>query len=235
MDDRTALLQNRVLAPMIKLCGIHKSYQTPAGAIPALRGIDLEIFPGEFIVLYGKSGAGKSTLVNMITGIDQPDHGEILVDGAAVHLMNEDQRARWRGRTMGVVFQFFQLMPSISLLRNVTMPMEFCGYLTPAERKHRSLELLEQVGIGDHAGKKPAHISGGQQQRAAIARALANDPPILIADEPTGNLDSKTAMEILDLFTTLIDQGKTILIVTHDKSIEKYASRIVEIKDGVIN
>ncbi len=235
MDDRRTLTQNRFEAPMIQLRGIHKSYQTPAGAIPALRGIDLEIFPGEFLVLIGKSGAGKSTLVNVITGIDQPDDGEILIDGAAVHLMDEDQRARWRGRTMGVVFQFFQLIPSISLLRNITMPMEFCGFLNPTERKRRSLELLEQVGIGDHANKKPAHISGGQQQRAAIARALANDPPILIADEPTGNLDSKTAMEILDLFKSLIDQGKTILIVTHDKSISKYASRLVEIKDGTIN
>lgn len=235
MDDRRTSLQNRLEAPMIHLRGIHKSYQTPAGAIPALLGIDLKVFPGEFLVLIGKSGAGKSTLVNVLTGIDLPDHGEILVDGAAVHLMDEDQRARWRGRTMGVVFQFFQLMPSINLLRNITMPMEFCGYLTPAERKHRSLELLEQVGIGDHANKKPAHISGGQQQRAAIARALANDPPIIIADEPTGNLDSKTAKEILDLFKSLIDQGKTILIVTHDKSVAKYASRIIEIKDGMIN
>ncbi len=235
MEDRRTPLQYRLEAPMIHLSGIYKSYQTPAGAIPALLGIDLKVFPGEFLVLIGKSGAGKSTLVNVLTGIDLPDHGEILVDGAAVHLMDEDQRARWRGRTMGVVFQFFQLMPSISLLRNITMPMEFCGFLTPAERKHRSLELLEQVGIGDHANKKPAHISGGQQQRAAIARALANDPPIIIADEPTGNLDSKTAKEILDLFKSLIDQGKTILIVTHDKSVAKYASRIIEIKDGMIN
>jgi putative ABC transport system ATP-binding protein len=235
MEDRRTPLQYRLVAPMIHLSGIYKSYQTPAGAIPALLGIDLKVFPGEFLVLIGKSGAGKSTLVNVLTGIDLPDHGEILVEGAAVHLMDEDQRARWRGRNMGVVFQFFQLMPSISLLRNITMPMEFCGFLTPAERKHRSLELLEQVGIGDHANKKPAHISGGQQQRAAIARALANDPPIIIADEPTGNLDSKTAKEILDLFMSLIDQGKTILIVTHDKSVAKYASRIIEIKDGMIN
>ena len=151
MDDDRTLLQNRLEVPIIQLRDIYKSYQTPAGAIPALRGIDLEIIPGKFVALFGKSGAGKSTLVNVITGIDRPDRGEILIDGAPVHKMSEDQLARWRGLNMGVVFQFFQLLPSISLLRNVTMPMEFCGLFTIAERKRRSLELLEQVGIGDHA------------------------------------------------------------------------------------
>ena len=219
---------------ILEVRNLFKSYRTPAGEIPALSGVDLTIRQGEFIVVYGKSGAGKSTLVNLITGIDRPDQGEVLVNGNSIQDMDEDQRARWRGLNMGVVFQFFQLLPSINLIRNVTIPMEFCGLYSNKERKARSLDLLKQVGIAEHAHKKPAHISGGQQQRAAIARALANDPPILIADEPTGNLDSHTAKEILDLFSEFTRLGKTLLIVSHDKSIASRADRMVEIADGVI-
>jgi putative ABC transport system ATP-binding protein len=194
----------------------------------------LEVGSGEFVAVIGKSGAGKSTLVNMITGIDRPDRGEISVNGAFFRAMDEDQLARWRGLNMGVVFQFFQLLPSINLIRNVSIPMEFCGLYSARERRQRALELLEQVGISEHAHKRPAHISGGQQQRVAIARSLANDPPIIIADEPTGNLDSRTAGEILELFSELNHRGKTLLIVSHDKAIAHRASRTIMIVDGEI-
>jgi ABC-type lipoprotein export system ATPase subunit len=219
---------------LIELHDLYKSYQTPAGEIPALRGINLKIQEGEFIAVIGKSGAGKSTLVNMITGIDSPDRGEVLINGVPFHSLDDDQLSRWRGINLGIVFQFFQLLPSISLAKNVMIPMEFCNRYSGKERRSRAADLLEQVGIGEHAHKKPAHISGGQQQRAAIARALANDPPILIADEPTGNLDSRTAAEILDLFAVLASQGKTLLIVTHDKSIAAQADRTIELVDGEI-
>jgi len=211
---------------------LRKSYQSPAGPIRALNNINLSLRRGEFVAVMGKSGAGKSTLVNMIAGIDSPDSGEIIIDGVPIHRLNEDERARWRGLNMGIVFQFFQLLPSISLTKNVTIPMEFCNRFTAQERKTRALSLLNQVGILDHANKKPTLISGGQQQRVAVARALANDPTIVVADEPTGNLDSKTACEILDIFSGLSQQGKTILIVTHDKTVAARADRIVSIADG---
>jgi len=217
---------------MIELQNLYKSYKTPAGENPALVDVNLQIQPGEFVAALGKSGAGKSTLVNMITGIDEPNRGQILVNGASLHAMDEDSRSRFRGLNMGIVFQFFQLLPSIDLVRNVIFPMEFCGLFTPQERWERSVELLQKVGLAEHLRKKPALISGGQQQRVAIARALANDAPILIADEPTGNLDSKTATDILDLFAELHRDGKTILIVTHDKAIAGRADRRIEIEDG---
>ena len=221
-----------VQAPLIELRGLKRSYRTPAGEAPALRGVNLQVQPGEFVAVLGKSGAGKSTLVNLLTGIDRPDAGEIIVDGTALHLMSEDRRARWRGLNMGVVFQFFQLLPSIDLVRNITIAMEFCGRYKPRQRRERAMLLLEQVGIAEHAHKTPLEISGGQQQRLAIARALANDPMILVADEPTGNLDSRTTGEILDLFSALRDQGKTLLVVTHDKSIAARASRPLHLVDG---
>jgi ABC-type lipoprotein export system ATPase subunit len=219
---------------VIELHNLVKSYRTPAGAVPALRGLNLSIAKGEFVAVVGKSGAGKSTLVNMTTGIDRPDSGDIIVASTPINTLSEDQRARWRGLNMGVVFQFFQLLPSINLLKNITIAMEFCNRYSPRERKERALYLLEQVGIAEHAHKRPSEISGGQQQRMAIARALANDPPILVADEPTGNLDSRTTVEILDLFSNLVGQGKTLLIVTHDKGVASGATRRIEIADGVI-
>ena len=219
---------------IIELHRLYKSYHTPAGAMPALRGLDLSVAPGEFIAVMGKSGAGKSTLVNMITGIDEPDSGEIIIAGTELHQLSEDDRARWRGLNLGVVFQFFQLLPSINLVKNVTIPMEFCGVYTPKERRERALHILDQVGLADHVYKRPSEISGGQQQRVAVARALANDPPILVADEPTGNLDSRTSDEIMDLFESMVAQGKTLLIVTHDKSVAARAARQVKIVDGLI-
>lgn len=219
---------------VIRLRHVDKSYTMPSGRAPALRSINLEVRPGEFLAVMGKSGAGKSTLVNMITAIDRADGGEIWVAGTPVHRLSEDQRARWRGLHLGVVFQFFQLLPSIDLIKNVIIPMEFAGRYKPKERRERARWLLEQVGLAGHTHKRPAEISGGQQQRVAIARALANDPAVVIADEPTGNLDSRTSGEILDLFSTLAEQGKTLLVVTHDKTVAARASRRVEIVDGII-
>jgi putative ABC transport system ATP-binding protein len=237
MLDAQTILQPTLVETnlgIIELRRLFKSYHTPAGAMPALRGLDLSVMAGEFIAVVGKSGAGKSTLVNMITGIDQPDSGEIIIAGTELHRLSEDQRARWRGLNLGVVFQFFQLLPSISLVKNVTIPMEFCGVYAPKERRERALHILEQVGLAEHVHKRPSEISGGQQQRVAIARALANDPPILVADEPTGNLDSRTSDEIMEVFARMVEQGKTLLIVTHDKSVAARAARQVKIIDGLI-
>jgi putative ABC transport system ATP-binding protein len=235
-DAQTTLRSDLVATDpeIIQLKQLFKSYHTPAGAMPALRGLDLTVAAGEFVAVVGKSGAGKSTLVNMITGIDRPDSGEIVIAGTEVHALTEDDLARWRGLKLGVVFQFFQLLPSINLIKNVTIPMEFCGVFSPKERRERALDILEQVGLAEHVHKRPSEISGGQQQRVAIARALANDPPILVADEPTGNLDSRTSDEIMDLFVGLVERGKTLVIVTHDKSVAGRATRRANIADGLI-
>ena len=176
---------------MIHMKDVYKYYRTPAGDFPALKGIDLGVEKGEFIVVLGKSGAGKTTLVNLITSIDRPSSGEIFVDGIPIHSLTESQKAHWRCSNLGVVFQFFQLLPNLNLVENITIAMDFCNRYSLAEQKTRALSLLDQVGIAEHAYKNPAKISGGQQQRVAIARALANDPPLLVADEPTGNLDSR--------------------------------------------
>jgi putative ABC transport system ATP-binding protein len=211
-----------------------KVYKTAAGDYTALKGIDLRVKHGEFAAVLGKSGAGKSTMVNLITGIDRPTSGEIVVNGTAIHHLHEDQRSRWRGLNLGVVFQFFQLLPSLTLIENITLAMDFCNTYPLRERKERALHLLDRVGIAEHAYKIPSRISGGQQQRVAIARALANDPPVIVADEPTGNLDSKTAHEIFDLFSSLVEHGKTLLVVTHDKEIAARAPRVIEMADGQI-
>lgn len=233
LDFSPAAIAERPPA-LIELRQVDKSYHGPAGHVRALRGIDLVIQSGEFVAVVGKSGAGKSTLINMIAGIDSPDAGGIVIDGVAIRSLGEDELARWRGRTLGVVFQFFQLLPSISLMQNVVMPMEFLGLYTARERRERAAMLLEQVGLAGHTHKRPSEISGGQQQRVAVARALANDPPIILADEPTGNLDSRTTAEILDLFAALSEAGKTLLVVTHEKSVADCASRRVTLADGVI-
>ncbi len=224
----------RLTEPMIDLRGITKVYQTDAGPFPALKGIDLHVYPGEFVAVVGKSGSGKSTLINMFTGIDHPTQGEAVVARTHIRRLDEGQMAQWRGRKMGIVFQFFQLLPTLTLLENVMLPMDLCQVYGPAEREERALYRLEQVGIATDAHKFPASVSGGHQQRAAIARALANDPPIVVADEPTGNLDSKTAEAIFRLFESLVAEGKTILMVTHDQELAERVPRSLTLADGEI-
>jgi ABC-type lipoprotein export system ATPase subunit len=211
-----------------------KTYQSAAGSFTALKGVDLQVDKGEFLAIIGKSGSGKSTLINMITGIDRPTSGEVLIGGTAVNRLSEGQMAEWRGRNLGVIFQFFQLLPSLSIIENVMLPMDFCNMWAPRERRERAMQLLAQVEMDTQANKLPNAVSGGQQQRVAIARALANDPPILVADEPTGNLDSKTANAVFTLFEELVAQGKTILMVTHDSDLAKRVSRAVIVADGEI-
>jgi ABC-type lipoprotein export system ATPase subunit len=221
--------------PLIHLAQVKKAYATPAGDFYALKGIDLQIEKGQFVGVVGKSGAGKSTLVNMVTGIDRPTSGEIFVGSHAVHRMGEDQIAAWRGKQVGVIFQFFQLLPMLTCAQNVMLPMDFANlYGSPKERRERAYYLLDQVGIADQGHKLPSEVSGGQRQRVAIARALANDPAFLAADEPTGNLDSKTADAVFQIFERLVDEGRTILMVTHDRDVASRVHRIVRIADGEI-
>lgn len=219
---------------LIELRDVEKIYKMGSSGYSALRGINLQVDSGEFVAVIGKSGSGKSTLINMITGIDRPTSGEVLFGDTAVHTLSEDQMARWRGRNLGIVFQFFQLLPTLSVIENIMLPMDFCNIYPLRERKVRAMQLLELVELGDQAHKLPATLSGGQQQRVAIARALANDPPALLADEPTGNLDSKMADVIFNLFIELARQGKTVVMVTHDSSLARRASRTVLIADGEI-
>jgi ABC-type lipoprotein export system ATPase subunit len=219
---------------LIHLRGVVKTFQTAAGGFTALRGIDMEVDPGEFVAVIGKSGSGKSTLINMITGIDRPSAGEVWVSGTGVHRLNEGQLAAWRGRNVGLIFQFFQLLPTLTVIENVMLPMDFCNMYDRGERPARAMRLLEEMELADQADKLPSELSGGQQQRVAIARALANDPPILVADEPTGNLDSKTAASVFALFERLVADGKTILMVTHDRDLAEKVTRTVIISDGEI-
>jgi ABC-type lipoprotein export system ATPase subunit len=219
---------------MIDLRSVDKYYQSAAGDYHALKGIDLCICAGEFVSIIGKSGSGKSTLLNMITGIDRPTSGEVYVNGTPIHTLSENQLAAWRGDNLGIIFQFFQLLPALNLKQNVILPMDLAGKYGSHERRERAEQLLELVGLTEHMHKLPSMVSGGQQQRAAMARALANDPPILIADEPTGNLDSKTAATIFGLFNDLVAQGKTVIIVTHDSGLARHAHRTALIADGEI-
>ena len=219
---------------LIRLTDVVKVYETGEVPFTALRGINLDVASGEFVGLIGKSGSGKTTLINMITGIDRPSSGAVLIDGTPVHKLNENQLAVWRGKTIGVVFQFFQLLPTLTVIENVMLPMDFCNMFTPAERPQRALHLLEQVEMADQAHKLPSALSGGQQQRVAIARAIANDPPIIAADEPTGNLDSKTADAVFSLMEHLVDEGKTIIMVTHDSDIASRVRRSLHVSDGEI-
>ncbi len=227
-----AILSSPVEAPIIQLRNVVKSYKTAVGDFFALKGIDLEIYPGEFIGVLGKSGAGKSTLVNMVTGVDHLTSGEIWINNAGLHKMSENEIAVWRGRNMGVVYQSFRLMPTISILNNIMLPMDFGGNFRQKKSQKIALDLLREVELEDHAGKLPNAISGGQQQRVAIARALANDPAIIVADEPTGRLDSSTAETIMHIFENLTRQGKTILMVSHDMSLFERFSRVIWIADG---
>jgi putative ABC transport system ATP-binding protein len=217
---------------LIDLRDVVKTYETGAGDVIVLKGITLQVQPGEFVSVVGPSGSGKSTLLNMITGIDRPTRGEVIVGGEAVHELSENQLARWRGRNVGVVFQFFQLLPTLTILENVILPMDFCNVYKRRERRKRAMNLLEQVGIAGHAGKLPSGLSGGEQQRAAIARALANDPMLVVADEPTGNLDTATAAELFALFEALVAQGKTLIVVTHDRSLSARTERVLHLLDG---
>jgi putative ABC transport system ATP-binding protein len=223
-----------VHAPLVRLENVFKTYRTKAGDLHALQGITFGVEQGQFVGITGKSGAGKSTLVNMISGIDRLTSGQVWVNAVPVHKLSETQIAPWRGRNVGIVYQSFELMPTLSLRDNVMLPMDFCGLYHPQESHERALSLLDRVGLADHVDKPPTKISGGQQQRVAIARALANDPPLLIADEPTGNLDSATAEDIFALFESLVDQGKTIIMVTHDNSLARRTSRTVWLADGQI-
>lgn len=219
---------------LINFDSVSKIYNTSAGEFTALKDVDLKIKHGELVSIVGKSGSGKTTLINVLTGIDKPTRGVISVDGTSVHSLNEGERAIWRGRNIGIVFQFFQLLPTLTLLENVRLPMDFGGVLDQTERDRRAVELLQLVGLEDQGNALPARLSGGQQQRAAIARALANDPPIIATDEPTGNLDRNSAEQMITLFEELVDRGKTILMVTHDDELAARAPRIIRLSDGEI-
>jgi putative ABC transport system ATP-binding protein len=217
---------------IINLHDVTKTYETPSGPFTALQDINLRIESGEFVAVVGKSGSGKTTLLNVLAGIDRPTSGEILVAGTRVDSLSESQLAEWRGRTIGLVFQFFQLLPTLTIVENVMLPMEFAEIIPTTQRRSKALDLLDRVGIRDQADKLPVTLSGGQQQRAAIARALANDPPILMADEPTGNLDEATRTSVLELFAKLNTEGRTIIVVTHERDISRYTDRQVTLVDG---
>jgi putative ABC transport system ATP-binding protein len=219
---------------MISLHQVSKTYETPAGKFAALKLIDLNIEAGQFVGIVGKSGSGKSTLLNMVAGIDRPSSGSVAVAGTEIHDLSENKLALWRGRNVGFVFQFFQLLPTLTVAENVMLPMDFARSLPFRERRKRAVALLERVAVGAHADKLPATLSGGEQQRVAIARALANEPPLVLADEPTGNLDSVTATAILDLFRDLANQGTTLVIATHEADIARVIDRRIEISDGAL-
>ena len=219
---------------MISLNHVSKTYETPAGKFAALKDIDLEIRGGEFVGIVGKSGSGKSTLLNMVAGIDRPSSGSVAVAGTAIQALSENKLAAWRGRNIGFVFQFFQLLPTLTAAENIMLPMDFSKTIPLRERRKRAVELLDRVAVGRHADKLPATLSGGEQQRVAIARALANEPPLVLADEPTGNLDSVTATEILDLFRDMANRGTTVVIATHEADIARVIDRKIEISDGKI-
>jgi putative ABC transport system ATP-binding protein len=219
---------------LIELRDVVKDYVTDAGPFRALHSVSLQVDAGEFIAVVGRSGSGKSTLMNMITGIDRPSSGSLVIGGTSLTGLSESRVAQWRGRTVGVIFQFFQLLPTLTVVENVMLPMDFAGLWTPRERCQRAMHLLELVGMADQAPKLPASTSGGQQQRAAIARSLANDPPLIVADEPTGNLDSATAEDVFTLFQSLVDEGRTVVMVTHDPELAARTRRTVHMVDGRI-
>jgi putative ABC transport system ATP-binding protein len=219
---------------LIELRGVTKTYDVVAGKFTALKQVNMQADAGEFVAVVGKSGSGKSTLINMITGIDTPTSGEVFVASTSVHVLDQEQLSVWRGRNVGIVFQFFQLLPTLTVAENITLPMDFCNTFPVNERRKRAISLLEKVGIAEQADKLPSDLSGGQQQRAAIARALANDPPLIVADEPTGNLDSATSEAVMQLFADLAVEGKTVLMVTHERDLARYFTRTITLSDGVI-
>ncbi|MEO5977047.1 MAG: ABC transporter ATP-binding protein [Chryseolinea sp.] len=220
--------------PLIELSQISKSYQVASGQFLALKNVTLQIGNNQLVAVTGKSGSGKSTLLNIITGIDRPSDGTVSINGVRVDKLSETELATWRGKNVGVVFQFFQLLPTLTVLENIMLPMDFCNSYPKKDRKTRALNLLKLVNIEEQANKLPSALSGGEQQRAAIARALANDPPLIVADEPTGNLDTKTANGIFQLFATLTQSGKTVIVVTHEREFSSYFEKTVNIVDGSI-
>jgi len=220
--------------PIVEIKDVMKRFSEGDTEIMVLKEISFQVREREFVSIVGPSGSGKSTLLNMITGIDHPSHGEVVVLGHPVHEMSENALAHWRGQNVGIVFQFFQMLPALTLLKNVVLPMDLAGKYRSRERRQRAMYLLDMVGLADQAHKLPSMVSGGQQQRAAIARALANDPPLLVADEPTGNLDTASAQRVFDLFNKLVAEGKTLLMVTHDKELVHQVPRQIEILDGRI-
>ena len=219
---------------MIDVRNLVKRFAVGEGEVTVLKNISFQVKQGEFLSIVGPSGSGKSTLINMFTGIDRPSEGEIEVGGTKIDEMNEGQLAQWRGQNLGLVFQFFQLLPALSLVDNVILPMDFANKFERKERRERAMGLLDTVGLSEHANKLPSMVSGGQQQRAAIARALANDPPLIVGDEPTGNLDSASSERMVDLFFQLVEEGKTLIMVTHDQAIARRTPRMIEIADGQI-
>lgn len=224
----------RVGRPLIALEGVKKIYRTGKLEYPALRGVDLAVEDGDMVAIVGPSGSGKSTIMNMITGIDRPTAGAVTVDGQRIDQMSEEELAVWRGRRVGVVFQFFQLLPTLTAIENAMLPLDFSRRVPKHERAPLALHNLELVGLADKADHLPLELSGGEQQRVAIARALAADPPLLIGDEPTGNLDTRTAAEMIDLLHRLNGEGTTVLYVTHDLELAGRAHRVVTIRDGVV-
>jgi putative ABC transport system ATP-binding protein len=227
-------VEDQTSQPLIDLRHLVKKYHGLAGDVVALKGIDLRVDAGEFLVITGKSGAGKTTLVNMIAGLDRSTAGEIWVAGTPLHKLGVEKAAGWRGQTVGIVFQTFELLPSLTVLQNVMLAMDFAHRYSIRQRRKRALQLLEQMDIAEHAHKLPSGVSGGQQQRVAIARAMANDPPILVADEPTGSLDSATTSAVLQVLEDLVAQGRTVLLVTHDRGVARRGTRSIKLADGRI-
>jgi putative ABC transport system ATP-binding protein len=217
---------------LVRLRRATRRHATAAGPFCALDGVDLDIHAGECVAVVGPSGSGKTTLAHLLTGIEPPSDGEVVVDGQALHGLSQDALAAWRGRRVGIVFQFFQLLPTLTIAENVMLPMDFCATFPRRERRPRALALLERLHIADQADKLPAALSGGQQQRAAIARALANEPALIVADEPTGNLDSQTALEVMGLLAALAREGKTVIVVTHERELGRFFTRTVTLRDG---
>jgi putative ABC transport system ATP-binding protein len=221
-----------IAPPLIRLRKVSKSYESGPRSFMALQNLSLDVGRGECVAVVGKSGSGKTTLINLLTGIDTPTSGELYVDGQVIHQMSQEALTVWRGRSVGVVFQFFQLLPTLTIAENVMLPMDFCATFGRTQRRPRALALLQRLGIDDQADKLPADLSGGQQQRAAIARALANDPPIVVADEPTGNLDSATSDDVMGFLAALASDGKTVVTVTHERDLSRFFTRTITLRDG---